>query len=112
MRRGAIMAGLAVALAVGGLVLWQARPAAQGPLVLGGNVDIRELNLAFRTGGRIASLAVEEGDRLAPGDEIARLDAAPQRTARAQAQGTLDAATAAETLRPNPAFDAATIAAR
>lgn len=99
MRRGAIIGGLAVvALAAAGLVLWQARSAAPGALVLGGNVDIRELDLAFRTGGRIASLAVEEGDRLAPGDEIARLDAAPQRAARAQAQGTLDAATAAETL--------------
>lgn len=45
-----------------------------GELTLYGNVDIREVNLAFRTGGEIASMAVDEGQRVKKGDVLARLD--------------------------------------
>ncbi|AKH44197.1 HlyD family secretion protein [Altererythrobacter atlanticus] len=48
-----------------------------GPLKLYGNVDIREVDLGFRVGGRIAEIAVEEGDRVEQGQQLARLDPAP-----------------------------------
>ena len=51
--------------------------AADGTLTLQGNVDVREVEMAFRVGGRIASIAVDEGDRVAPGDLLAVLDGAP-----------------------------------
>lgn len=47
-----------------------------GPLILYGNVDIREVELAFRVGGRITEIAAEEGEKVAQGAELARLDTA------------------------------------
>lgn len=49
------------------------------PLVLFGNIDIREVDLGFRVSGRIAELFKDEGDSVAPGEIIARLDAEPFR---------------------------------
>ncbi|MEM9300868.1 MAG: secretion protein HlyD [Pseudomonadota bacterium] len=51
--------------------------AQDGPLMLYGNVDIREVDLAFRVGGRLESLAFEEGDAVTAGDALAGLDAEP-----------------------------------
>lgn len=42
-------------------------------LTLYGTVDVREVALAFRLPGRLATLAVEEGDEVSAGDEIATL---------------------------------------
>ncbi|MDR2387024.1 MAG: efflux RND transporter periplasmic adaptor subunit [Deltaproteobacteria bacterium] len=47
------------------------------PLVLYGNVDIRELTLAFRVPGRLAEMALEEGDRVQAGKVVASLDQKP-----------------------------------
>ena len=43
-------------------------------LTLLGNIDVRQVNLAFKVGGRIESLAVDEGDAVALGQELASLD--------------------------------------
>jgi HlyD family secretion protein len=48
----------------------------EGPLILHGNVDIREVDLAFRVPGRIARIGVEEGQKVAVGQELAALDTA------------------------------------
>ncbi|MBX9297859.1 secretion protein HlyD [Chromobacterium vaccinii] len=67
---------LAAALA-GGYYLYQreAEAARQGTLY--GNVDIREVALAFRVSGRLASVQVDEGDSVQPGQILARLDVEP-----------------------------------
>jgi len=49
---------------------------ADGPLTLHGNVDIREVDLAFRVPGRIARIAVEEGQKVSAGEELAAIDTA------------------------------------
>lgn len=46
-------------------------------LTLYGNVDIRQVELGFRVGGRIAEMNFEEGDRVAAGTVLARLDDRP-----------------------------------
>jgi hypothetical protein len=51
-----------------------------------GNVDIREVRLAFRVGGRVAQVLKEEGDPVAAGDVVARLDAVPYENAVNQAE--------------------------
>lgn len=56
-----------------------------GPLQLYGNVDIREVDLGFRVGGRIAEIPVEEGARVTQGALLARLDRASIDSAVAQA---------------------------
>lgn len=48
--------------------------AREGHLVLSGNIDIRQVNLAFKVPGRIAALAFEEGDEVKQGDLVARLE--------------------------------------
>jgi HlyD family secretion protein len=55
---------------------WYAnRPApAGGDLVLYGNVDVRQVSLAFNGSERIASLAVQEGDQVRPGQVVGKLD--------------------------------------
>ena len=44
------------------------------PLTLYGNVDIREVQLAFQDAGRIRTLPVDEGARVAAGQVVAELD--------------------------------------
>lgn len=46
-------------------------------LTLNGNVDIREVDLSFRVGGRLLELAVDEGSVVRKGDVLGRLDAEP-----------------------------------
>lgn len=69
------------------------------PLTLYGNVDIREVDMAFRVPGRIASIPVEEGAAVRRGALLATLDPAPiadrvaaADAAVAQAQAALDKA--------------------
>lgn len=74
--RGAIGGGFAILVL---LVAWWsglfgARSSDGGAIVLQGNIDIRQVNLAFRVGGRIAEMKVDEGDRVEPGKLIAALD--------------------------------------
>ena len=54
-------------------------PEKEKVLVLYGNVDIREVNLGFRVGGRLSKLIYDEGDRIKPGEVIAQLDDEPYR---------------------------------
>lgn len=66
--------------------LW-GRGGRQDPyLTLYGNVDIREVELAFRQPGRLESLSYEEGARVRQGDLLAELDARPYQTALAAAE--------------------------
>jgi HlyD family secretion protein len=46
-------------------------------LIIYGNIDIRQVNLAFRVAGRIQEMRVEEGDAVNAGDIIAFLDPGP-----------------------------------
>jgi len=50
-------------------------------LALSGNVDIREVNLAFRVPGRLKNLTVDEGARVHAGDLLGELDDQPYRLA-------------------------------
>lgn len=70
----AIAALVVAALATNGFGLFGHRD--NGPLKLYGNVDIREVDMAFRVGGRIGSIAVEEGQKVTAGEQLAALDTA------------------------------------
>lgn len=52
------------------------RKGATGSLTLYGNVDIREVQLAFQDTGRILKLAVDEGAKVSKGQVVAELDPA------------------------------------
>ena len=63
-------------------------------LTLYGNVEIREVQLGFRVPGRIDALLVDEGDRVTPGQLLARLDPRPMQARLASADARLAAASA------------------
>ena len=63
-----------VLAAAGGAWWWSHRTTEQGPLVLQGNVEVRQVNLGFKVGGRIKSMAVDEGATVRAGQILASLD--------------------------------------
>ncbi len=63
-------------------------------LVLYGNVDIRQVDVGFRVGGRIEKLHVEEGVRVKQGALLAELDSVSYRAAYEKAKGGVQKAEA------------------
>ncbi|MFZ3024443.1 HlyD family efflux transporter periplasmic adaptor subunit [Pseudomonas sp.] len=59
-------------------------------LVLHGNVDIRQISLAFDGNGRIASLSVDEGEGVHKGDVVAVLDTRTLELQAEQAQAQIE----------------------
>ena len=94
-RRAPLLVALLVALAVAaGLAWWlthQHKPATE--VVLYGNVDLRQVDLAFNDTQRVATVLASEGDHVRRGQLLAKLDTsrlAPQvaqAAADAEAQG-------------------------
>ena len=66
----------------------------QDALRLYGNVDIREVQLAFRQPGRVTQMAFDEGDSVTAGARLATLDAQPYQDALAAAQAQVQVAQA------------------
>lgn len=56
-----------------------------------GNIDIREVSLGFRGGGRVERLAVDEGASVAAGAVLGELDAGPLDQALAEAEANAHA---------------------
>ena len=76
-----------VALAAVGVAWWLThRHAASDEVVLYGNVDLREVNLAFNDSQRITSVLVREGDTVRKGQVLARLDTSRLEPQLAQAR--------------------------
>lgn len=61
-----------------------------GDLTLYGNIDIRQVGLGFRVSGRLAEALVEEGDTVAAGDLLARLDTRPLEDAVSAAEAQVE----------------------
>lgn len=75
MRRSVAVAALVAIVVAAGLSFWFiGRPSATKELVLYGNVDLRQVDLPFNGTERIASVLVQEGDRVHQGQVLARLD--------------------------------------
>ncbi|MEP7244132.1 MAG: efflux RND transporter periplasmic adaptor subunit [Gammaproteobacteria bacterium] len=73
---------VAAVIGAGAWSFWRQRAAAD-PLAafsLWGNVDVHQVELAFRVNGRISQLDVNEGDRVEAGAQLGRLDAVPFQT--------------------------------
>ncbi|MXF45049.1 secretion protein HlyD [Raoultella sp. Lac2] len=73
---------------------WWYQSSQQRELTLYGNVDIRTVNLSFRVGGRLASLNVDEGDKIQSGQILGQLDRASYENALQQAQANVSTAQA------------------
>jgi HlyD family secretion protein len=78
-RRIVIVVVVVLAVAGAGVYYWQQR-AAHDPMAafsLWGNVDVHQVELAFRVTGRIAKLDVDEGAHVEAGATLAQLDPVP-----------------------------------
>src|SRR5579859_4214830 len=96
---------LVLALAIGGLDLWQTRTLAaipqpttaavtqaDVPLTVQGSgsaLPARSVDLSFQTGGQVATVPVQLGQTVQPGQPLATLDARDLQLALQQAQATL-----------------------
>ncbi|MGQ9424729.1 secretion protein HlyD [Gilvimarinus sp. F26214L] len=84
-----------VAIVIGLGWIWLQRTGDEdGVLRLYGNVDIREVQLAFRQPGRIAEMRFDEGDAVPSGAHMATLDAKPYEDALAAAEADVRVAVA------------------
>ncbi len=68
---------------------WFSEEAANGPLIVSGNIEATEAVLSFKLTGRIEELLVEEGQWVEEGDLLARLDDAEYRQQVALDQANL-----------------------
>jgi len=94
MKKGLLIGLLAVIVA--GVVWWLARPRkAPAELVLYGNIDLRQVELAFNDSERIAEVLVQEGDRVRHGQVLARLDTTRLKPQVAETEATAAAQRAA-----------------
>lgn len=92
MNRKPLIATALVLLAASAAAGWWhfGRPAApDGRIVLYGNVDLRQVSLAFNGSERVAELAVREGERVRAGQLLGRLDARALALRVAQAQARI-----------------------
>lgn len=91
MKKALAAALLLVVLAAGAWYGWSHRDkAAAGELTLYGNVDIRQVSLAFDGTGRIAELRAEEGDSVKAGQVIGLLDIRTLEIQARQAQAQVE----------------------
>lgn len=84
----AVVVLLLVAAVAGGIWWWTHREQPATETVLFGNVDLRQVELAFNNNERIAAVLVQEGDHVHAGQVLAKLDTSriePQ-VAQAEAQ--------------------------
>jgi len=93
-KRSALIVAAIVLIAAAGYGFWYCQQQQDQPLTLYGNVDIRTVNLGFRVDGRLASLTVDEGDPIQPGQLLGKLDDAPYINALQQAQANVASAQA------------------
>ena len=86
---------VAVILVAAFIIYSLAKPKAEAELVLYGNIDIRQVNSAFRVGGRLEKMNFEEGDAVHKGDILATLDDEPFINTENQAKAKVSQAKAA-----------------
>jgi HlyD family secretion protein len=80
-----------VGAAAGGAWWFNHRETSATELKLYGNVDLRQIQLAFNNNERITEVLVQEGDRVKKGQLLARVDARRIEPQVAQVEGTVNA---------------------
>lgn len=93
MKKHAIIPIIVIVAAVVAVAAWTfARPHKNaGEIVLYGNVDIRQVSLAFNSSERIVEMLVDEGDTVAADEVVARLDTRTLELQMEQTKAQIDA---------------------
>jgi membrane fusion protein YbhG len=75
MKKRIILILFVLAVAVAGTVAFRGiNRAAPNMLMVSGNIELEEVNIAFKTAGRLIERTVDEGDPVKKGEIVARLD--------------------------------------
>ncbi|PWT97857.1 MAG: hemolysin secretion protein D [Terriglobia bacterium] len=75
MKKWLIVTGLVVVAAAAGTYAWRGSSRApDNRVVISGNIELTEVNIAFKTAGRLIERNVDEGDAVKKGQIVARLD--------------------------------------
>jgi HlyD family secretion protein len=82
-------------VAAGGAVYWWQLQQANGLLVLPGTVEVQEVRLSSKIGGRVKDVFVDDGAHVQEGQPLVELDIPELRAHRKQIAAQLDAAKAA-----------------
>ena len=88
-------AGIVAAMGIGGLLAWQqlSEPGLPESIATGnGRIEGTEIEIAALAGGRIASITVEEGEIVHPGDVLVKMDTVLLEAQKRQAEAALDRA--------------------
>ena len=93
-RRGLLIAAVLLVALLAALAWTRRGGSDTDMLVLYGNVDIREVQLAFRQPGRVLEMNFNEGDAVQAGDHMATLDPQPFTDALAGAEAAVRVAQA------------------
>jgi HlyD family secretion protein len=92
-KKRALVAGLVVlavlAIGYGAARYWEQPKTDPNRLLLYGNVDLRQVELAFNNSERIAEVLVQEGDRVSRGQVLAHLDTSRLKAQAATAEATM-----------------------
>ena len=91
---------LIAAVGLGGFLLYRNYHAAPSDrIMISGNIELEQVNIGFKTAGRVVERTVDEGDKVTKGEVVARLDKDQLMRQRdremaslAEAQAALDAA--------------------
>jgi HlyD family secretion protein len=90
MKRAAILLVIVLALAGGAAWWFSQRQTATTELLLYGNVDLRQIDLAFNNSERIAQVLVDEGAHVRAGQVVARVDTSRLMPQEAQAAANVE----------------------
>jgi HlyD family secretion protein len=110
-KRRVVLILLVLAAAAGGAWYWfEGRMNATNNILVSGNLELTQVDLSFKTAGRMTELAVREGDFVKKGDLIAKLDSAQleQQLLRDQA-AVASAQSSLQQLQTSIEYQAATI---
>ena len=92
MKKPLVLVVVALAVVLAAWAWWHSsRHEDEGALVLYGNVDIRQISLAFDGSGRVSEVRAEEGDAVQTGSVLAVLDTRTLALQAEQAQALLEA---------------------
>ncbi len=93
--RKKIIPVVVVIAVVAGLLIWRPwQKQNSNRIVLSGNIEMNEVDIAFKVPGRLVDRAVDEGDTVQKGAVLARLDRASLEQQRAQAEAAIAVAEA------------------
>ncbi len=95
MKKRLIIAGISLAAAIAALLMLRfGNSRDQGNMTLSGNVEVTEVNVAFKIPGRVTRLLTDEGRRVEKGGKLALLDSAEYESQVAQSRAVLENANA------------------